>query len=64
MIRHVDANHARRLVFGPSNMDMNPSDGGGVLGWIMTGFVAALLALLVGYFVPSLIPTRITKTQI
>jgi hypothetical protein len=45
-------------------MDMNPTSGKGFLTWAMTGFVGALVALLVGYFVPSIVPTKATASRL
>lgn len=45
-------------------MDMHPGRGAGILGWILTGFIGGLLALLVGHFIPSLIPTQAAQTRL
>lgn len=45
-------------------MDMHPGRASGIIGWILTGFVGGLLALLVGHFVPSLIPSQASSTRL
>jgi hypothetical protein len=43
---------------------MNPSAGSGIFGWIITGMVAALLVLLVGFYIPGLYPQKAMQTKI
>jgi hypothetical protein len=46
------------------NMDMNPTGGKGFLTWAITGFVGAMVALLVGYFLPSVVPTKASASRL
>jgi hypothetical protein len=45
-------------------MDMNPTTGKGFLTYAVTGFIAGLVALLVGYFVPSVIPAKASASRL
>lgn len=45
-------------------MDMNPTSGKGFLSWAMTGFIGALVALLVGYFIPTLVPAKASASKL
>ena len=43
---------------------INPTNGKGVMAWVMTGFFGGLIALMIGFFVPSLIPTQISSQKL
>lgn len=42
----------------------DPKSPKGAIGWVVLGGVAALTALLVGSFIPGLIPTRATQVNL
>lgn len=43
---------------------MDPKSSKGAIMWIVTGFFAGLVALLIGYFIPSIIPAGATQTKL
>jgi hypothetical protein len=45
-------------------MHMDPGSGKGIFTWILTGFIGGLVALLIGHFIPSLIPTKAAATRL
>lgn len=44
-------------------MQMDPR-GSGAMSWIFIGFVGGIMALAIGFFVPSLIPTQISAQKL
>jgi hypothetical protein len=45
-------------------MDMNPTSGKGFFTWALTGFIGAMVALLVGYFIPSIVPAKASAQRL
>jgi hypothetical protein len=37
---------------------MDPTTGKGFFSWALIGFIGGMVALLIGHFIPSLIPKR------
>jgi hypothetical protein len=42
----------------------DPKTAKGAMGWVAVGILAAIAALAVGTFIPSLIPARATQTNL
>jgi hypothetical protein len=45
-------------------MDMDPGRAHGIFGWVLTGFIGGLFALLIGHFLPAIVPTKAAATRL